>query len=195
MPRYIFPAGSVTNTTGAPLRLTFHRTSTSGRRETNLFNIDGSSNLTTGIPNGVILTDAAGAYSTFAGPDDVTALYVDTNIGSARTLVSAGTSVPTAEANLRAAYAGFVNLARSPDLLITGAVTRDTNSAATAATVTWPDGTTGTYTATTVSTAFPGAVDAYTITYGSPATRTYTQAAVTRDANGVVTSIPAIAVS
>ena len=38
-------------------------------------------------------------------------------------------------------------------------------------TVQWPDGGVGTYTATVVSTAFPGATDAYTVTYlpaGSP---------------------------
>ncbi|MCE3275795.1 MAG: hypothetical protein K0R13_1650 [Propionibacteriaceae bacterium] len=44
-------------------------------------------------------------------------------------------------------------------------VTRGSNGAATSATVVWPDGTGGTYTATTVSTAFPGAVDAFTVTY------------------------------
>jgi hypothetical protein len=38
-------------------------------------------------------------------------------------------------------------------------------------------------------------VDAYTITYGSPVTRTYTQAAVTRNANGAVTTRPAITVA
>ena len=59
----------------------------------------------------------------------------------------------------------------------------------------WPDGTAGTYTATTVSTDFPGAVDAYTITYGSPVTATYTQPAVTRDSAGNITNQPAITVS
>lgn len=84
--------------------------------------------------------------------------------------------------------------AANPDLLTFGTITRDSNGAATSAPVIWPDGTVGTYTATTVSTAFPGAVDAYTITYGSPATKTYTQPAVTRDANGAVTVRPALTV-
>ncbi len=92
-------------------------------------------------------------------------------------------------------YVQYIALAGDPDLLITGAITRDANDAATSAPVTWPDGTPGVYTATTVSAAFPGAVDAYTVTYGSPATRTYTQPAVTRNANGAVTTRPAITVA
>jgi hypothetical protein len=75
-------------------------------------------------------------------------------------------------------------------------VVRDSNGAATSASVVWPDGTSGTYTATTVSTAFPGAVDAYTVTYVGATTKTVTQAAVTRDATtGAVTAQPALAVS
>lgn len=70
MPRRIFPAGSVTNTTGAPLRLTFHADSTTGRRETDLWTTNGSNSLVERIPNGVILTDVTGVYSAFAGPDD-----------------------------------------------------------------------------------------------------------------------------
>lgn len=89
----------------------------------------------------------------------------------------------------------YKNLARTPEMLIAGAVTRNGNGAATSAPVVWPDGTAGTYTATTLSSAFPGAVDAYTVTYGSPATKTYTQPAVTRDASGAATAVPAIVVS
>lgn len=90
----------------------------------------------------------------------------------------------------------YKQLARTPDVLISGTVTRDGNGAATSAPVVWPDGTAGTYTADTVSTVFPGAVDAYHITYGSPVTKTYTQPAVTRDpASGVTTAVPAIVVS
>lgn len=92
-------------------------------------------------------------------------------------------------------YVEMIALAGNPALLIAGAITRDANDAATSAPVVWPDGTPGTYTATSVSTAFPGAVDAYTITYGSPVTLTYTQPAVTRNANGAVTTRPAITVA
>lgn len=82
-----------------------------------------------------------------------------------------------------------VALAAEPDALVVGAITRDATGAAISASIVWPDGTTGTYTATVVSTAFPGSVDAYTLTYGA---HTFTQPAVTRDANGAVTIRPAI---
>jgi len=88
-------------------------------------------------------------------------------------------------------------IARTPEQIITGALTRDANGAVTSAAVTWPDGTAGVFTATTVSTAFPGAVDAYTITYGNPTVlKTYTQPAVTRDSTtGAVTNCPPITVT
>jgi hypothetical protein len=82
------------------------------------------------------------------------------------------------------------------DALIVGVVTRDSNGAATSAGVVWPDGSAGTYTATTVSTAFPGAVDAYTVTWVGSSTKTVTQPAVTRDATaGAVTTRPAMTVA
>lgn len=86
--------------------------------------------------------------------------------------------------------------AGNPDSLVTGTITRDANGAATSASVVWPDGATGTYTATTVSTAFPGAVDAYTITHVlGGVTKTYTQPTVTRDSSlGAVTVRPTITV-
>lgn len=91
-------------------------------------------------------------------------------------------------------YASYLSLAANPDAIIVGAITRDGNGAATSAGVVWPDGTTGTYTADTVSTSVPGAVDAYHVTYGS--TRTYTQPAVTRDSTtGAVTARPALVVT
>ena len=91
--------------------------------------------------------------------------------------------------------AQFINLSRDPDGIISGSITRDANDAVTSATVVWPDGVSGTFTATTVSVAFPGAVDAYTVTYGSPVIRTYTQPAMTRNANGAVISRPALVVT
>ena len=88
-----------------------------------------------------------------------------------------------------------IAIAASPDLIMTGTITRDANGAISSATVTWPDGTTGTYVTDTASTAFLGAVDAYHVTYGSPATKTYTQPAITRDASGAVTNRPGIQVT
>lgn len=92
--------------------------------------------------------------------------------------------------------AGNLQMAAVPDMLLTGAITRDANGAVTAATVTWPDGATGTYSGT-ASTAFPGAVDRYTITHVlNGVTTTYTQPTVTRDSTtGAVTNRPAITVS
>jgi hypothetical protein len=90
----------------------------------------------------------------------------------------------------------FRALAASLDPLIAGIVTRDGNGAMTAAPVLWPNGVPGVYTATALSSAFPGAVDAYTVTYGSsPVIRTYTQPAVTRDGTGAVTTRPAVTVT
>ena len=91
------------------------------------------------------------------------------------------------------AYLPFIVAARNPDLLIVGAVTRDSNGASTSAPVVWPDGSAGVYTATSVSAAFPGAVDAYTITkVTGGVTTTYTQPAVTRNSSGAATTVPAM---
>ncbi len=74
--------------------------------------------------------------------------------------------------------------------------TRDANEALTTASVVWPDGSTGTFTTDTASSAFPGAIDAYHVTYvNGSITRTVTQPAVTRDAQGGITSQPAITVA
>ncbi len=99
--------------------------------------------------------------------------------------------IPSVDATIAANAA----IARTPDQIITGTITRDANGALTSASVTWPDGKSGTYTADTVSTSFPGAVDGYHITHGSPVTQTYTQPTVTRDATGAVTTLPAIVVT
>jgi len=81
----------------------------------------------------------------------------------------------------------YLQLARDPQALFTGAITY-TNGAPTSAAVIWPDGVTGTYTGTP-STDFPGSIDSYTITHG---TTTYTQPQVTRDTAGNITNQPAI---
>jgi hypothetical protein len=91
VPRRIFPASTVTNTTGAALRLTFHANSTTGRRETDLWTVDGSNNLVERIPNGVILTDVTGAYSAFAGPDDMDTIYIGANGGTRAAITGTAT--------------------------------------------------------------------------------------------------------
>lgn len=145
-----------------------------------------------------------------AGRDGSNVLPTDTAISNAindtasatRASLSAtmGTEASTPGTPLRTALndsiAQLATWARSPDLLVAGTVTRDANGAATSAPVVWPNGQPGTYTADTISTAFPGAVDGYHITYGSPVTKTFTQPTITRDATtGAATNVPAIVVS
>lgn len=61
------------------------------------------------------------------------------------------------------------------------------------ATVKWPDGSAGTYTATTINSTWE-ATDAYTVTHATSG-YTVTQAAVTRNTDGRVTTKPALTVA
>lgn len=63
----------------------------------------------------------------------------------------------------------------------------------TKAAIRWPDGSAGQYNVTAINATF-GAADSWTYTH-SITGKTFTQAAVTRDASGVVTFVPAIMVS
>lgn len=118
-----------------------------------------------------------------------------TNLGLGSAATQPSSAFDAAGAAAAVQVANRLALARNPDLLVTGVITRDANGAATSAPVTWPDGSPGNYTALTVSTAFPGAVDSYKVTYGSPVSKTYTQPAITRDANGAATNVPQIVAS
>ncbi len=71
-------------------------------------------------------------------------------------------------------------------------LTRNSSGVVTSATVKWPDGSAGTFTATTVNSTF-NAIDAYTITH-TTSSRKVTQAAVTRNSAGEVTTKPALTV-
>lgn len=79
-------------------------------------------------------------------------------------------------------------LAATPEVLMVGTITRDTDGAPLSADVAWPDGVTGTF-AGAPSATFPGVVDSYTLTHGAD---TYTQPLVTRNASGEITAKPAI---
>lgn len=93
-------------------------------------------------------------------------------------------------------FARFKQLARTPEAIIVGAITRDANGAATTAPVEWPDGADGVYVATELSEDFPGAVDAYYITKVGSNPATFTQGTVTRDpVTGAVTYVPEIVVT
>ena len=118
--------------------------------------------------------------------------YLRPGGGIPATDLSAGVQTSLGKADTAPRYP---QLARDLGQIISGAVTRDANGAITSFAVVWPDGSPGIYTATALSTAFPGAVDSYTVTYGSPVTKTYTQPLVTRDTSGAVSILPAIVVS
>lgn len=89
-----------------------------------------------------------------------------------------------------------LQLAAVPDILIVGTISRNSDGAATTASLVWPDGDLGVFTATVFNATFPGAVDAYTVTkIHNAVTTTYTQPTVTRDSTGAVINRPAITVS
>ena len=173
--------------------------------------------------NGVAVTQipvgSDGNVPTFQGPDGVGRMWVSAG-GSRELMVTQGkagapgaqglpgvNAVPADNAvgtyvntpgsatqqALSAAYVGLIQAAKNPDLLVTGAVTLDGSDQITSAAVKWPDGSPGTLTIT--SRDANGAVLAYKITYGSPVTKTFTQPAITRNANGAATNVPAIVVS
>jgi hypothetical protein len=88
----------------------------------------------------------------------------------------------------------LVAAAMAPDEMFVGPITRSSAGAPTGATVTWPDGTSGTY-AGSESAQFPGAIDSYSVTYRGAVVRTYTQVTVTRNGGGNVIVRPGLTVS
>lgn len=81
------------------------------------------------------------------------------------------------------------SFAMNPDALIVGPIIRNSDGIAMSAGVVWPDGITGTYTATVLD---DDGVLAYTVTKGSA---TYTQPTMTRDSSsGAIVDRPAITV-
>lgn len=72
--------------------------------------------------------------------------------------------------------------------------TRNADGAITTASIIWPDGVAGVYTADVLSTTFPGATDAWHATYVGSPVKTITQTSVTRDSNGGVIAQPAITI-
>jgi len=223
-PRYLFGSGASDFAIAPPSRHggfvvsaaslgngTLWSAATGGTQYTDLQTVNGG--VTTKVS-----TDADGSLVPFYGPPGVDGAWLDFGGGGRAFLgASHGQDVHVAALVADDASAAAVALdtrlqakgdgryakrterdaalARNPDSLIVGTVTRDGNGAATSAPVVWPDGTVGTYTALVLSSAFPGAVDSYRITYGSPAVRTYTQPTVTRNSDGAAITVPAITVS
>lgn len=93
-----------------------------------------------------------------------------------------------------ASFASFMNLAKTPDAIIAGNITRNAQEVVTSADVVWPDGTTGTFTTDSIGSL--NTIDAYHITRViSGVTHTYTQSAITRDSSGAATAVPAMTYS
>lgn len=72
-------------------------------------------------------------------------------------------------------------------------ITRDSDGVVTGATAKFPDGSAGTFTATTINSTWK-AIDAYTLSHTASG-KTVTQADVTRDSNGNVTAKPGLTVA
>jgi len=100
-------------------------------------------------------------------------------------------NITVADATKVALSDWYLNLAQTPDLIISGTINRDANGVVTTANVTWPDTASGTYT-TLSNDSTTGAVNSYSVTKGST---TYTQPTMTRNSIGAVTTRPAIVVT
>jgi len=97
-------------------------------------------------------------------------------------------------AALLATLARLTAWAKSPDTLITGAITVDVDDLVTSAAVLWPDGATGVLTITARHAT--DAVTAYNVTYDDGTTTlTFTQPAITRNTTGAATNVPAMVVA
>ena len=157
---------------------------------------------------GAVPNDGTGdALRTAFGKVNANEAFLDTKAGNAQ--VAADAAIPSSEkgapegvATLDAAERVTEPLAASDETLKAwteaGAyeatsVTLDSDQVVTTATVAWPDGSAGTFTTTTKSAAWL-AVDAYTVSHTASG-KTVTQAAVTRDADGNVTTKPALSVA
>lgn len=152
------------------------------QKETGVFFVD-PTNTDTSTPEWEYF-DNADPEASGAAPAPATSLVTQAQLDDPN-------SVP--RASLSSTFANYINLAKNPDTLISGAVTVDGSDQVTSAAVVWPNGQPGTLTIT--SRDANGAVLAYNITYGSPVTKTYTQPTITRNANGAATNVPAIVVS
>lgn len=158
----------------------------------------------TGVLN-VVLVDPDGGESTFSESDVPPGDLLIVQRGSGEFVVELDVEDigELVAENLRAVEGAVTGGAQVTDGLLVEwteseafeatSVTRDAAGVATSATVKWPDGSAGTFTATTINSVW-SAVDAYTITH-TDSGKTVTQAAVTRDGSGAVTVKPALTVS
>ena len=142
-----------------------------------------------------ILTDAEGEFAFYAangrytltatGPGIRTAIVKDFEMGDLLEAVASVAGTIASSLLLTWAYTQAFQLVGA---------TRNSDGAITSATIKWPDGVNGVFTSDTLSTAFPGAIDAWHATYAGATTKTVTQPLVTRDSIGAVTVQPAITI-
>lgn len=145
-------------------------------------------------------SDDAGAASTSASAAATSATTASGHATTAQNWATKTDGPVTGSDYSAKYYAQSMNDVHLMAWALTGAfrlvsATRNSDGAITSASIVWPDGATGTFTADTLSTDFPGAIDAWHATHVSgPTTKTVTQTAVTRDSNGAVTAQPAITI-
>jgi hypothetical protein len=96
MPRFIFTPAAVTST-GLVQRIQCWDRLVGGNRLIDLWTVDGSDNILSGITNGILLTDTSGQPPTFAGPPDISTLYHHVHGVQTRTPLSAvrSTNMPS----------------------------------------------------------------------------------------------------
>lgn len=91
MTRYVFSAGSVSNSTGAPLVLKCYRSNTSTEEFHELNLVDGNSDPGAAIPNGRVVTNSSGNYPAFFGPEGIQSLWIG-RPGGTRTQLTSSTA-------------------------------------------------------------------------------------------------------
>jgi hypothetical protein len=146
------------------------------------------------------LLDANVTTAKLADANVTTVKILDANVTTAKILDANVTTAKVADGAITAAKIDQQTLlkdwAGSQAFDTNGTPTFDTTwpTVVSSVTVIWPDGTGGTYTATSINATW-GMVDAYTVTYTGSPTKTVTQAAVTRDSQGRVTTRPTLTVT
>lgn len=117
------------------------------------------------------------------------------NAAAAQASAAGYASSASASADLAGEFAdqSLVQIARDPDQIIVGGITRNASDVITSAAVLWPGGVPGTFTTDVIDPS--GAINGYHVTYGSPVTKTFTQPTMTRNAQGAVTVLPQIVVT
>lgn len=149
--------------------------------------IDGQDELTIfGRTNFFLWTPAVWSQTATSGQ---VLRIVDAETGEAEYGDIGGAPLATGATMLDALLIGW---AAGESYILTSA-TRDADDVITSATVRWPDGSAGVFTATAIDDEF-SAINAYTVTHAASG-KTVTQPAVTRNSSGAVTAQPNITVS